>query len=228
MLLILQDKDLKLQKIAKELSLVPLEIQSLEDKIAAEGSTVESLKGKIKEQEVERNKLDVDVKAKEESINKFKTQQQQTRKNEEYQALAHEIERFQSDISDLETAELEVMEAIDRTREQLARAEAQFREDKGLIDQEFNVLKKKSEALKEQQTELLSERDGVASQVDSGTLGIYERLLKSKKNAVVVAIENGICSGCHMKLTTQTILKARSGQGIVHCENCSRILYDGR
>ncbi len=227
-LLILQEKDLKIRRIEKELAQVPLEIQALEAKIASEGATVESLKGKLKEQEVERNKLELDIKSKEESIAKFKTQQQQTRKNEEYSALTHEIERYQSDISNVETTELELMEEMDSTKAQLAKAEEQFQEDKGHIDTDIGVLKKKAEALEQQRGELAAQRDEVTGKLDEDVLSIYSRLLKSKGDAVVVAIENDICTGCHMKLTTQTILKARSRQGLVHCENCSRILYDGR
>jgi uncharacterized protein len=43
---------------------------------------------------------------------------------------------------------------------------------------------------------------------------------------VVVALEHEVCTGCHMKVTTQTAHRVKAGKEIVSCENCGRILYD--
>ena len=37
---------------------------------------------------------------------------------------------------------------------------------------------------------------------------------------------NGQCSGCFMSLPSATLLDIRSGDRIVECDNCGRILYD--
>jgi hypothetical protein len=57
-------------------------------------------------------------------------------------------------------------------------------------------------------------------------LARFERLFKSKGDAAIVAIEHGVCTGCHMKVTSATSAGARAGKEIVNCENCGRILYE--
>ncbi len=56
-------------------------------------------------------------------------------------------------------------------------------------------------------------------------LQIYERLLRNKKDRVVVPIENRTCSGCHIVLTAQHENLVRKGENLVFCEHCSRIHY---
>ena len=53
----------------------------------------------------------------------------------------------------------------------------------------------------------------------------YRRILKSKGDVAVVAVEHGSCTGCHMKLTTQTANSARREDALAACENCGRLLY---
>ena len=56
-------------------------------------------------------------------------------------------------------------------------------------------------------------------------LQIYERLLRNKKDRVIVPIENRTCSGCHIALTAQHENLVRKGENLVFCEHCSRIHY---
>ena len=65
----------------------------------------------------------------------------------------------------------------------------------------------------------------LAQKIDAEAVERYERLFASKGDAAVVAVEHGVCTGCHMKVTTATVVRARSGSEIVSCEQCGRILY---
>src|SRR5205814_10135957 len=87
-------------------------------------------------------------------------------------------------------------------------------------------LESKSNTLQSHLEELATERAEIASKLDEDLLGRFERLFKSKGDAVVVALEHEVCTGCHMKVTTQTAHRVKAGKEIVSCENCGRILYD--
>lgn len=69
------------------------------------------------------------------------------------------------------------------------------------------------------------ERDGMVGHAEPETFRIYERLLRNKKDRVVVPIENRCCSGCHIMLTAQDENLVRRGEHLVFCEHCSRIHY---
>ena len=84
----------------------------------------------------------------------------------------------------------------------------------------------KVDSIDSQLTELTAERATRAAAVDEDLLEHYERLFASKNGNAVVALEHEVCMGCHMKITTQTVVRVK-GDEIVHCEQCGRILYPG-
>jgi predicted nucleic acid-binding Zn-ribbon protein len=224
-LLILQDRQQKIRQIQAEVKTLPLERDYLESQQTASAAGVEALKLKTRQLEVERKKIELDVGARTESIARFKTQQYQTRKNDEFQALGHEIERYENEIRKLEDQELELMIEADKVKAELEAAEKAARVSKETISRQLADLESKSKALETQQAGLANERETLASKIDADLLDQFERLFNSKGDAAIVAVEHGVCTGCHMKVTTATASQVKAGKEIVSCENCGRILY---
>jgi uncharacterized protein len=226
-LLVLQDRQQKIRQIETEIKMLPLERAHLESQLAATVAGVEALKQKGRLVEVERKKLELDVGTRTESIARLKTQQYQTRKNDEFQAIAHEIERYENEIRKLEDQELELMIEADTLKGELEAADQRARTTKDSISRQLTDLEAKSKALEKQQAELTNEREALASKIDADVLDQFERLFNSKGDAAIVAVEHGVCTGCHMKVTTATAAGVKAGKEIVSCEQCGRILYLG-
>jgi predicted nucleic acid-binding Zn-ribbon protein len=227
-LLVLQDRQQKIRQIQTEIKTVPLERAHLESQLAASAAGVELLKQKVRQVEIERKKLELDVGTRAESIARLKTQQYQTRKNDEFQAIGHEIERYENEIRKLEDQELELMIEADKLKAEMEAADKSARATKESISRQLSDLDAKSKALDDQQRELQKEREALAAEIDADLLDQFERLFNSKGDAAVVAVEHGVCTGCHMKVTTATASRVKAGKEIVSCENCGRILYLGR
>ena len=225
-LLILQDRDQKIRQIGTEIETVPLRRKSLDAQLAASKSSVETLKQRSRQVEVDRKKLELDVGTRTETISRLKTQQYQTRKNDEFQAIGHEIERYENEIRKIEDDELELMVLADKAKTELTEEEKKAVAIQQSIARQTVDLDEKSKALESQLQQLTTERSELAGKIDEDLLALFERLFKSKGDAAVVAIEHGVCMGCHMKVTTATASQAKAGKEIVSCENCGRILYD--
>jgi len=225
-LLVLQDRQQKIKQIQTEVETVPLQKKSLEAQLAASVAGVEVLKQKARRVEMDRKKLELDVGTRTESISRLKTQQYQTRKNDEFQAIGHEIERYENEIRKIEDEELELMMEADKLRADLGVEEMKAATVKESVARQTADLNTKSKTLELRLEELTKERAEIAGKIDEDLLGRFERLFKSKGDAVVVPLEHEVCTGCHMKVTTQTAHRAKAGKEIVSCENCGRILYD--
>jgi uncharacterized protein len=225
-LLILQDREQKIRQIGTEIETVPLRRKSLESQLAASKASLEALKHKVQQVEIDRKRLELDVGVRTETIARLKTQQYQTRKNDEFQAIGHEIERYENEIGKIEDEELELMVLADKIKADLADEEKKAAEAKDSIARQTADLDEKSKALDSQLKALTTERSELAEKIDEDLLGRFERLFKSKGDAAVVAIEHGVCTGCHMKVTTATASQVRAGKELISCENCGRILYD--
>jgi predicted nucleic acid-binding Zn-ribbon protein len=227
-LLVLQDRQQKIRQIQAEIRTLPLERAHLESQLAATAAGVDVLKLKARQVEVERKKLELDVGTRNESIARLKTQQYQTRKNDEFQAISHEIERYGNEIQKLEDEELELMIEADKLKGEVEVAEKNARTTKDTISRQLTDLETKSKALGSQQQEFEKERETLASKIDADLLDQFERLFNSKGDAAIVAVEHGVCTGCHMKVTTATASRVKAGKEIVNCEQCGRILYLGQ
>jgi len=227
-LLILQDREQKIRQIRTEIETVPLRRKSLEAQLAEGKASVETLKQRVRQAEVDRKKLELDVGTRAESVSRLKTQQYQTRKNDEFQALGHEIERYENEIRKIEDDELELMVLADKIKADLAEEQKKATAAQNSIARQTADLDEKSKALESQLQGLTTERSNLATKIDEDLLARFERLFKSKGDAAVVAIEHGVCTGCHMKVTTATAARVKAGKEIVSCENCGRILYDAQ
>src|SRR5262249_30715469 len=104
-----------------------------------------------------------------------------------------------------------------------------LRENLKSTDENSKVIEKEIhesiQKINEEGKALLEQREELKKQVDPEMFKIYERLLKNKKDRVVVPIEQRTCSGCHIVLTPQHENLVRKGDRLVFCEHCSRILF---
>ena len=225
-LLVLQDRDRKIRALKQELKLAPLERKEFEEKLVEAIKKLETTKLKAKEIEVERSKLENEVRAKRDTIAKYQTQKFQTRKNEEFQALSNEIKRYEGEIQTIEDRELELMENADKMKEEVSSTDKETQAVKAQVDRQLANIASKIEAVNVQLKEIEAERAKLAADVDEDLLDIYNRLFTNKHEAVV-ALEHGVCMGCHMTVTTQTVVRVKGNREVVHCEQCGRILYPG-
>lgn len=70
-----------------------------------------------------------------------------------------------------------------------------------------------------------SRREATRRRVPRGLLERYQMLLEAGRRPVIVAIERGGCSGCHVRLPTMVEHKARRAPAIHSCPRCQRMLY---
>ena len=69
-------------------------------------------------------------------------------------------------------------------------------------------------------------RATAARRVAQPLLDRYELLLEVGRSPVLVAIERGACSGCHVRLPTMVADKARRSAAVHTCPHCRRLLYE--
>jgi uncharacterized protein len=224
-LLVLQDRDRNIHQTQAELARIEPERQSLKANAAGAQGGLERAKHKVKEIESRRKELELEVQSKKQLIEKYALQQFQTRKNEEYRALAHEIEGCKAAIFKIEDQEIELMEQAEAAQKEVAQATKEVAETKKLADGHIAQLGAREENLRKELAGLISNREELAGAVDDGARSRYDRLLKSKGDNVVVGVQHGVCGGCHMKLPMQIIVTCQAQAELVGCINCGRILY---
>ena len=179
-LLIFQDRQQKIRQIENEIKNLPLQRKHLESQQAESAAALEAIKQKARQVEVERKKLELDVGTRNDSIAKLRTQQYQTRKNDEFQAMGNEIKRYEEEIRKLEDQELELMDQGDKLKVEVTAEEKKATATKDSINRQMNDLEEKSKTLEIRLQQLSKERKELAEKIDEDVLDQFERLFASK------------------------------------------------
>jgi predicted nucleic acid-binding Zn-ribbon protein len=224
-LLVLQDRDRNILQLRGELVRIEPQRQTFISRTAGAQASLDAAKNRAKQLESDRKKLELEVESKKQQIEKYANQQFQTKKNEEYRALAHEIELCKQAIVKLDDQQIELMEQAEGVQKEVQAANQALAEARKVADGQTADLAKREENLKKELADLESNRAELLAAVDPAAGSRYERLLKNKGATVVVGVQHGVCGGCHMKLPAQTLVTCQAQSEIVTCINCGRILY---
>ena len=223
--MILQDRDRRLMALNKELEKLPQDEARAKAKLAGDEAAVAKAHQAMLDCELRVKKIELDAETRRTTIKRLKNQQFETRKNEEFVALGHEITRYEKDLDQFETLELEAMEEVDGFRSGLKAAEAGRDKTRILIQEDLASIAERHERTKADLAEVGVEREKALANVPESILPLYHRLMKAKAGLAVAPMRDGKCEGCHMKLIASTVMKVHAGKEIAQCEDCGRILY---
>lgn len=224
-LLILQDRDRRLLALAKDLEKLPQDEARAKTKQAGDEAAVTKAHQALLDCELRVKKIELDAETRRTTIKRLKNQQFETRKNEEFVALGHEIVRYEKELDEFETRELEAMDEVDSFRAALKAAEAAREKTRTLVAEDLQSLAQRQQRMEAEKIEVSAEREGLVKNVPESVLPLYNRLMKSKAGLAVAPLRDGKCEGCHMKLIASTIMKVQTAKEIAQCEDCGRILY---
>jgi uncharacterized protein len=223
-LLILQDRDLVRRGLETQLQAVPRDVAAVEAKIASERQAIETAKAELRELEAKRKGLEGDIRAAEEKLAKYRTQQAAVRKNDEFQALGHEIETMQTQIGELEGRELEVMFAIDEARERFIAAEAQLKQNISGHESRLRTLHERDTNLRSETAAAQQAIESARAHVPEPVRRLYDRIA-ARQMPAVVPLRGGKCGGCHLKVSSEIDDQARKAEEMVTCDQCGRIVW---
>lgn len=224
-LLRVQHHDQKLTALTRELNGIPGEQESLKDKLIEDQEALEEAKSALQHVEVAIKNLELDVETRRDSITKLKVQQFETKKNEEFRRMGTEIERYGEEITGLEDQEIELMEQAEEQRTAFKAAREKLKENEQSVAEEIEDLGSLAQKIASDIEAEKVTRAEHAGALDVDLLYLYDRLFKAKAGHAVVGLIDGVCNGCHTKVTKSTVVEVKAEKKIANCENCGRILY---
>jgi predicted nucleic acid-binding Zn-ribbon protein len=155
----------------------------------------------------------------------FEQQMDMIQTQREYEALDKEIK-------DSGEKEQDLRRDLQREEQLLGEMKANLEKDEAMISKQEEEVQKEQSRIKEavaakgKDLKALEKKEKtITPGLDEEILFKFERIIRSKAGKGIVAIEHGVCSGCHMILPVQFVNNVRQGEGIMFCPYCSRILY---
>ncbi|MFF0340345.1 zinc ribbon domain-containing protein [Kribbella sp. NPDC004875] len=226
----LQDLDLQLDVVAHKRAALP-EHQALKD-LAAEKSVVDrelvTADTEVSDLQREQKKADSDVEQvrQRRARNQQRLDSGQVTSPRDLENLQHEIGSLDRRISDLEDAELEVMEKLEAA--EVVQADLRGRAET-FAGRQTELETSRDAALKEldeQRAEIRAKRAAVAAELPEALIAQYQRLREHNGGIGAAALVGKRCMGCRMELAPSdlTAIKAAPADAVLRCEECGRIL----
>ena len=221
----LQETELEIKNYSDRIEQLPRHLAALEEKLS---ETLQSLSGnqdRLAKLALEKRKLEGVIQDLEQKNSKYREQLVEVKTNEQYKALLHEIEFNSSQIRKTEDEVLTKMEEEERLRKELKEKEQLLQEEKAVINSEKRAAEAEVEQDKSILGNLQNRRRDLIESVSPSVLEMYNRIARFRKGVALARANGDSCQACHVRIRPQVLSQIMSGECIVTCDSCDRILY---
>ncbi len=227
----------RIQQLDSEISSLRLRIDSLPGKHRLEETERErqsaeenlsALEKELHELELKQDKLDGELEILSEKIatEENKLVSGTVMNPKELSAIQAEILYLRRKRDEMETEDLIMLDEIDNLKEKVMEEKARLESAKERERLAKESYKKELAELEQKIASIQRERDDLKEELgDPELVETYEKLLKDKGGIAVVKMEGGRnCGGCRIEFTRTQIDRFQHEEGIFRCEYCRRIL----
>ncbi|MBN2589629.1 MAG: hypothetical protein JXA96_07195 [Sedimentisphaerales bacterium] len=193
-------------------------------------SALEAKKEETQLTKVQFDRLELELKSREETIAKLRTSLNSAKTNKEYAALLTQLNTTKADNSKIENQSLELLKDIETDETECKEILKQIEAQKQTLEQ----TRKDSEALvaKYQASidEIQKEWDEIAKIVPPVALETFKRVAETYDGLAVTFVEeesregNYSCGGCFMGIPAESVNMLMTRDEVIRCPNCTRIL----
>lgn len=142
----------------------------------------------------------------------------------ELQAIGAEVEGLQARRGRLEDQLLVHMEQREELEGRLGQLEAEAVEARERLGEIESTSARELVEIEHALVTRRGERGALLPEFDEDLLETYEELRKQKKGVGAAALVDGVCQGCHQKLSAVYLDRLKRSEAIRRCEYCRRIL----
>jgi len=194
-------------------------------------NALEAKKEEIQLTKFQSDRLELELKSKDEQVAKLRASLNTARTNKEYAAVLTQLNTTKADNSKIETQILELLKDIEADEAECKDIRNQIEQQK----QQLEKTRKDSEelAIKYQAEidEVQKEWNKVAKTISKEPLEIFKRVAETFDGQAVAVIEQQegktgaySCGGCFMGITAESVNMLMTKDEVIRCPNCTRIL----
>ncbi len=142
----------------------------------------------------------------------------------EYEALEKQISEATEKENDVRKELQKEEKLLEEIKETLKINEDMIASQEKDLNSSKDSLNKELASYDSELTKLKKDEDKITPALDQEILFKFQRIIQRNSEGIV-AVRNGVCTGCHMILPAQFANLVREGDSINFCPYCSRILF---
>ena len=202
-----------------------------ENRVRSLQSAVEVKREEIQLTKIQSDRLELELKTKDEAILRLRASLNVAKTNKEYAAVLTQLNTTKADNSKVETQILELMKDIEVDEAECANIQDQIDEQKQKLEQirkETEHLATKYEAEIE---EIQAEWDQASQTIPAELLELFNRVAETYDGEALAVVERQegktetyTCGGCFMGVPAESVNVLMTKDDVIRCPNCTRIL----
>lgn len=204
------------------------EINALTAAVARNSADLVAAETAVSDLEAEQNRAEAEIQPVRERLNRNQTRiaDGTIADPKALSSMVEEVAHLQRRISDLEDAELEIMEQLESATSTLERLRVRAGElDRQLAD----AVARRDQAVAAidvQVDEQRAERDELSPLLPADLLALYDKIGKSHNGVGAAELRQRRCTGCQLEVNAADlrVFAAAADDDVLRCEECSRIL----
>ena len=227
----LQAIDGELRKARKRLKMGTQAITKQQQHIVELEGALAAKNDEIKLTRLQAGKLELELKTKDEEINKLRVALNIAKSNKDYSAILTQLNINKADKSRLEDQILTLMTQVDADQSGCADVETEISSEQQRLDQIMQKIEEKQKSLKEALASLENQYSQACDEVSDKERVLFARLAERFDGEAVTEVtelnarrsEYG-CGGCFMKIPREMVNSLMSRDDVIICPTCGRIL----
>ena len=138
--------------------------------------------------------------------------------------VQHELETLGKRRSELEDAQLELMERVELATDSQQQIQAQKQQLQSDLETELEIAKQDLAVVKQEHSSIAAEVNAAKAQIANDLLELFERL--ATRATAVGVLRGSTCGACNMNLTSTALgqIRAVAEDELARCPECSAIL----
>ncbi len=211
------------------------ELEAKIDEAPKQLSSQDELLARMKKEYIEKNR---EYEAVKEKVGQLKIEldeavklREDGERNMDNITTHREYEALDKQISEASAKEADVRKELQKEEKSFAELNDILKTNEAIIESTESSLNESKKALdsqlssyKSEIAELKNQEEQIVPGLDQEILFKFQRIIQRNSEGIV-AVKNGVCTGCHMILPGQFANEVRDGENILFCPYCSRILY---
>jgi predicted nucleic acid-binding Zn-ribbon protein len=223
----LQERDNRIEKILQAKEQCPLRIQKLEDEVRVMESQFKADEDQTEAFRKDRRVLEREIQELDSKIDKSSTKLTQIKSNKEYTAALKEIDDLKTIKFQTEEKAIQIMETAEEREQTCKNHKDTLKTLKDKCEKDKEEIKKDLLALERDLEALEKERNQLCSDFDQSLLKKYLFLRERKGGLAISSVVTGVCQTCHMGIPPQKFNELIRGSDLMTCPHCNRIIYWG-
>ncbi len=202
----------------------PKQVRAANSQLESAKEAVQKCKDTIKQKKMDADRKQLSLREREAKIHDWEGKMNAAKNNREFQAIKEQIAADTQANSVLSDEILEILEEIDALQVQQKELEEKQR---GADAERARLERTVAERLEVIKQDLVRVEENLATaegKVPEEFLDAYRRLVATRAEEAMAALDDASCGGCNTGLPPRIIDKLRLGQSIP-CPSCARWLY---